>query len=109
MNGMRAFFLLVLVACGGGSQITIDGHVVYESRWQESADAVRNRAAFDFECPRDEIELTLVASRPWRRASHPIRIGAQGCGHRGVYAGYRTEWTADSLDCSHIDEGSRSH
>jgi hypothetical protein len=51
--------------------------------WGLHEDALRTRAAFDFQCPEDKIALTKLA--PGNDASIGAIMGADGCGRRATY------------------------
>ena len=44
---------------------------------------VTTRAAFDFDCPPEELKLTVLDTEGARNLSS--QIGVEGCGKRGVY------------------------
>ena len=51
--------------------------------WGLHEDALRTRAAFDFQCQEDKIVLTQLA--PGHGTGADAIMGAQGCGHRATY------------------------
>lgn len=60
-----------------------------------AVEEVQARAAFDFECPADEIE-TEVLARWQSRPKAPKQVGAVGCGHRAVYVKTVSGWVLNT-------------
>ena len=59
-----------LVLCGLGAALALGGCV------STKGDVVRKRAAYDFSCAEDQIQLTEIAGDTW---------GAKGCQKEAVY------------------------
>lgn len=72
---VRALKLSILVAissaCGSYQHPNVHGEMT-----QGTAEQLFSRASFEFNCPREQIELFRMAGR---------QVGATGCGQRGVY------------------------
>lgn len=60
---------------------TSGGIEVYESIWQRTDRDLRYRAAMEFSCPADAVELTLVQ----RQGRYPTVVHAAGCGSQALY------------------------
>ena len=58
--------------------------------------AVSSRAAFDLSCPKDELDLTVLATSGARKLAS--QIGVTGCGNKVVYVYFAStdSWVADS-------------
>lgn len=61
--------------------IVVNGIRVYERHWDKTLQELRPRASFDFGCPQEQLRFTLFK----RSGRAPTEVGAQGCGHRGMY------------------------
>ena len=81
---MRRLLLVLIVAAAVPSCVTmlkVNDFSVYPSDVERSFAAVRNRASFEFDCPKDQLTLTVLNT-----SSDSIsQIGATGCGHKSVY------------------------
>ena len=49
----------------------------------------RVRAAYDFNCSEDKIAMTELSR---------TQVGAEGCGHRGVYVYTQSGWVLNAAD-----------
>ena len=74
-----------LTACG--NKVIVDGFAVQQKWYDSAVEDVAARAAYDLNCPRDEITLTIINSGEgiWSKQM-PTTIGANGCSQRGAYA-----------------------
>lgn len=44
-----------------------------------------SRAAFELECPKNELTMTPLSAQNYGLSNAPISQGVQGCGRRAVY------------------------
>jgi hypothetical protein len=63
--------------------LALAGSVLGGCAWGLHEEALRMRAAFDFQCPEDKIVLTTLA--PGHGNGVDAIVGVQGCGHRATY------------------------
>ena len=71
-----------LTSCGGSSpNLVVDGIEVYEHQWVHTMNQIGPRAAFDLDCPREQLEFTLFT----RVRRYPTEVGVRGCGRRSTY------------------------
>ena len=70
-----------VVGCAA-TKIEVDGIRVQEALWREADAQLRRRAAFDLDCPPEEIALTLLHLAE----GQPVEVGASGCDRRAVYS-----------------------
>ena len=74
--------VFLLTSCGGSSpKLVVDGIEVYEHQWVHTMNQIGPRAAFDLECPREQLKFTLFT----RIGRYPTEIGVRGCGRRSTY------------------------
>lgn len=69
---------------------------VYERIWNDTVRQLSFTAAFDLQCPREELEYSLLD----RQARYPSQVGVTGCGQRVRYVrNFATSvWVANSTN-----------
>lgn len=82
---------LIVPLSGCYKYIQHSGKEVLEFAWEEEASSVRSRAAFDMQCPKEELSLTLLEVNEGRPA-YPRQIGVRGCGEQTVYVWTHSGW-----------------
>jgi len=75
-------FCLLLFACRPSTSPNVHGDLT-----KGHAELIFTRASFDFSCPREQIVLTRMGEQ----------VGAEGCGHRGVYVPTDGGWALNSV------------
>lgn len=95
-QGLLLLILLGVPSCATTS-VTVDGHELRENRWRDAESAVKSRASFDFNCPSEQITLTLLetTNQPYS-FRYPELIGARGCGQQATYVSAGSTWVMDS-------------
>jgi hypothetical protein len=71
-----------MVASGCFSMVEVDGFRTVERYWEDTKREIPTRAAFEFNCPRENISLTLLAVD---RNGFAQSVGATGCDKKAVY------------------------
>jgi hypothetical protein len=92
--GRGCICALLLGAC---ATVESGGFKVDQADAERAFDQVRARAAWDFRCRPEGIEVVVLAvvdGGSW--ADLPAQIGATGCGRRGVYVSTRVGWVLNS-------------
>lgn len=84
-----AWFSVVAAIFSGCATIQKDGFTIFEVEWEQASNAVLTRAAFDLQCPREQITLTALTQRA-------EQVGASGCGRQGVYVATPSGWVLNS-------------
>ena len=69
---------LLAVVVSGCATVVVDGYPLREGWWNKSSQLLKTRAAFELQCPQDQVKLTVLAEGG-------VTVGATGCGRRGVY------------------------
>jgi len=85
MRGIACVSVLVLGIVPGCFQ--------YRDGWER---ALRQRAAFEFQCPEGEIKITPLTEKTFGSTNAPINQGVTGCGKRGVYTATVSGYVSDS-------------
>jgi hypothetical protein len=96
---MRHLFCVTLFAsgCAGWAEIRAGQQV-----------SLRKRAAFDFQCPADQLQLEPIEDHGPHSA--PTQYGVAGCGQRGAYINTWPEyessgnWVLDSTSTKPADK-----
>ncbi|MCA9691390.1 MAG: hypothetical protein R3A51_05560 [Nannocystaceae bacterium] len=90
---MRSIALLVITitgitafGCAGNNTIERDGFVLERDKTEEALAKLSRRASFDFGCPAQELQFTILAVHDDMGADMPKQIGVTGCQKRGTYA-----------------------
>jgi hypothetical protein len=73
---------LLLVSC---ATVQSGGFKLNKDEVEQSFEAVKNRASFEFECPKDKLELVVLNALSSPMGDQVMQIGATGCGHKAVY------------------------
>jgi hypothetical protein len=103
LYGMKAFSfilpgaLLLLPSCA--ATVQSGGFTIGKDNQENAFEAVKARATFELECPKEKLELVVLATEVggWGSAPYATQIGASGCSHKAVYV--RTlsgGWAANS-------------
>jgi hypothetical protein len=91
--------LLAATACATVETTQRDGFTVDKDYTERAFDAVRNRAACELSCAREQLQLVVLNTEPSLNASVPSQIGATGCDHRAVYVRVASgQWVMNSAD-----------
>jgi len=95
---IRALLCIALgaLACTPRPTVTVSpGVTIYERVWNDAVDALGTRASFDFGCPAEELEFTVLHLS----GRYITQMGVSGCGQRGVYVRRGTgDWVINSTD-----------
>ena len=92
-----ATFLFVVGGCAP-TLIQVDGYQLEKERTEKAFEEIRTRASFEFECPKDQLKLTVLKvnevldiGSSYDRAQH---VGVSGCEKKAVYVRniYTEEW-----------------
>jgi hypothetical protein len=97
MSLVGATCAVLALLIGGCATIESGGFKVDKADTERSFDEVRARAAWDFRCPPENIELVVLAvidGGSW--ADRPVQIGAVACGQRAVYISTRSGWALNA-------------
>lgn len=86
-NGLiPGLIALFLSSCAGTEIIQIQGFKLNPNRWHEDETRIKARAAFDFQCPEEQLTIKIITTNPnpglddWAD-----QVGVLGCGHQAVY------------------------
>jgi len=94
----RFAWLLVVVTlgCAGMRTQVVNGTTLDQARWVNAAEKVKTSAAFEINCPRDQLELVLLDSA----SGVATKIGVTGCERRLVYVDRNgmDQWVLNSSD-----------
>ena len=86
---MRITKILLCGAClsAGCAQASIqrDGFVLERDRTEELLASLSRRAAFDLQCPAQEIRCTVLAVHDDAGPDMPKQVGVVGCNKRATY------------------------
>ena len=59
---------------------------VHKGTFEDDSAKVRERATFEMDCPKDQIELVVLdVSTDLYNNNYPKQIGATGCGKKAIY------------------------
>ena len=60
---------------------------------------LRARAAYEFNCPKESLELTELQEKNWgATTNHGAVYGVAGCGHRATYVNNVGTWVLNGSD-----------
>ena len=95
---MRRAALLMLVGTLGcaGPSVLVDGYSLNQRYWEEMSLRLRSRAAFDMECPPEELAFQVLAARTQVTRPYATQVGVIGCGQRRVYVYAEGTWVLNS-------------
>lgn len=98
MNPPASLVLLLAVAPLLGCATTVKSGVfgIDQDYVDRDFPQLKRRAAFNLNCPEDQISLVTLAAVPEFQANRPTQVGADGCGHRAVYVKRPGEWLMNS-------------
>ncbi len=77
----------------------------YRDKWVQ---ALRDRAAFEFECPADEIHITALTETTFGSTNAPLNQGVTACGKRAVYTATISGYVLDSPKVDTVNSGADS-
>ena len=100
----RALLLLAgtlsIASCASVPTMESGGFTVERPYTEAAFDNVRNRAAFELSCPKEQLQLVVINVAPSCEGRIPSTLGVEGCGHRAVYVHVRSDagWVMSSAD-----------
>ena len=86
---------LLVGAFSCGPKVVVDGFELREKDWTRHEATLRARASFDFHCPKEELELTVLSVFP-DPDDIPQQVGVRGCENEGVYVLTVSGWVANT-------------
>lgn len=100
INRFSLALLLLATACG--ANVKVGEYSLDQELWDSAQAQVRERAAFELKCPKEQLALTLLAAQfpADTRLNAPKQIGVDGCGRRLVYVVSRSGWVLNSSDAA---------
>jgi len=90
--------VLLLVACAGPPLI-IAGKPMAMPYWDKDDREVRQRAAFELNCP-EQLQVIPIVTDDFEGGQLAKQIGVTGCGHRLVYVRASAGWVLNSSDAA---------
>ena|ERR1700733_8447535 len=89
---LAALPLASLAGCGAFATMQNGGFTVNQGMTLEAFEAVKGRASFELDCPKDKIDVVVLAAQ----GVVPEQIGATGCGHKVVYVATPSGWVVNT-------------
>lgn len=91
---MRSILIPLAICVCLSACATVDsgGFKLAKREADEAFELVRSRAAFDLDCPRDELQLTALAVVEALGSDYAKQIGVEGCGQRAAYVKVDGGW-----------------
>ena len=93
MKGYLAFAVLAL-SLSSCATVLRDGFELDEAFWKKQETEVTARAAFDFQCPKERLQLTVLRKRYGMGAADQVAV--RGCDRQGVYVYSPSGWVLNS-------------
>ena len=89
---MKGYTVIAMLALSLSSCATVlrDGFELDESDWKVQDAEVTARAAFDFQCAKEQLQVTVLRKMYGRRAA--AQVAVRGCDRQGVYVYTPSGW-----------------
>lgn len=94
---MKRLVMLALFAAACGPTVLVDGHKLDQRLYDTAVAKVKDRAKFDFDCPAEKLQTTVIATWP-SSDSEVQQLGVRGCDHHGTYVDTGSAWVLNSHD-----------
>jgi hypothetical protein len=92
---ISALSLVAAAACLSMPTTQVNGFKITEVNWAAAQKDVPTRAEFDLKCPKDQLQLKLLAVDD--RLYYATQIGVTGCGQSVVYVDTGSGWVANAM------------
>ena len=87
--------IIGLISCGPHNKKMKSGNfLVYEIYTLESFEEIKNRASFEFDCPKEKINVVILNT--YSNGPTPSQIGASGCNKKAVYIRSNHAWVMNT-------------
>ena len=98
-GGLLASIALLSAGCLFKT-VDVAGYNLDKDGWENAQTEVRQRASFELRCPKEQLQLTLLAAFGPHEVKMNVakQIGVDGCGHRLVYVDANGSWVLNSSD-----------
>ena len=93
----RPIYWLAPILLSSGCITTQSSHRLNKGAYEEGIHSARNRAAFEYKCPKERIQPEVLSANNME----PTTIGVTACENRGIYARCSDgRWVPDKQGCS---------